>query len=113
MNIGPDLFNEIVDRGHVKVNEDRKLLMDNVKAWQEEMRKGDSVDIRDSLLIACRNSSWVHQHLMTPDQLRSFLEIINSIKAKYIEITNDTKPGAEIMAEAVAETIDGSEDQRF
>jgi Zn-finger protein len=100
----PGLFDEIANNGTVKPNEDKKMMVQNIEAWKQSM-KTEAIDIRDALLVSCRNSSWVHQRLMTTEQLRNFLEIVNAVKAKYAELTNDSNPNTEMMADAIIETI--------
>ena len=101
MNIGIELFREIEDNGFVQKGDTRKMMLEHIEAWKGDMKSRAQQDIRDVLLFACRNSSWVHQNLMSGEQVRTFLELTNDIKARYEEIVNKPNPSTAIMAEVV------------
>ncbi len=108
MNLGPEMFREIVSNGKVEVDRDKKLMQDNIVAWKEPMRRGE-IDIRDVLLYACRNSSWVHQRLMTQEQAASFLMLINAVMDKYNQMTNTVNPNIAKLGDVVETIISNTE----
>lgn len=101
MNLGESMFKEIAESGKVRENSDKKMMIDNIEAWKVAMRTEASLDIRDILLHACRNSSWVHQRLMSGEQLSQFNMLIASIKEKYIEMTAKPNPDKAKLADVV------------
>ncbi len=103
MNLGQSMFREIAESGKVKENADKRMMIDNIEAWKSAMRTEANPDIRDILLHACRNSSWVHQRLMSGEQLSQFNLIIESVKQRYIDMTVKVNPDTAKLADVVEE----------
>ncbi len=101
INLGESMFREIAESGKVRENSDKRMMIDNIESWKNAMKTEAGYDIRDILLYACRNSSWVHQRLMSGEQLLQFNALIASIKEKYIEMTAKPNPDKAKLADVV------------